>query len=83
MKTMNRKSTGLWIALLAACAAVPLVFDPESSYVVYFLFMAFTYVALSQAWNIVAGYTGQVSLGHITPSSVSVDTSLPSCGRGS
>jgi branched-chain amino acid transport system permease protein len=64
MKRMNRKSLGLWIVLLAACAAVPFVFDPENSYIVYFLFMAFTYVALSQAWNIVAGYTGQVSLGH-------------------
>jgi branched-chain amino acid transport system permease protein len=63
MTKVNKKQLGLWIALLAASAVVPLVFDPESSYVVYFLFMAFTYVTLSQAWNIVAGYTGQVSLG--------------------
>lgn len=52
-----------WIFIPVAFAAVPLVLDPDSSYVVYFLFMAFIYVGLTQAWNIVAGYTGQISLG--------------------
>jgi branched-chain amino acid transport system permease protein len=32
--------------------------------VVFLLFSAFIYVALTQAWNLVAGYTGQVSLGN-------------------
>lgn len=61
-----RKKTylGISIGFLAAFAAVPLVFDPETSYIVYFLFNALTYIALTQAWNLVAGYTGQVSLGH-------------------
>jgi branched-chain amino acid transport system permease protein len=57
------KNLGLAIIIVAAGAAVPLVFNPETSYVVYFLFMAFIYIALSQSWNLVAGYTGQVSLG--------------------
>lgn len=61
---MKNKKRFLGIALPAAGAAVPLVFDPETSYTVYFLFMAFLYVGLAQAWNLVAGYTGQVSLGH-------------------
>jgi branched-chain amino acid transport system permease protein len=50
--------------LLAAAAGLPLVLDTESSYAVYFLFLAFTYIALSQSWNLIAGYTGQISLGH-------------------
>jgi branched-chain amino acid transport system permease protein len=53
-----------WIFTLVALLIIPLVFDPESSYVVYFLYMTFIYVALTQSWNLVAGYTGQVSLGH-------------------
>ena len=61
---MKNKKALLWIPTLAASCAVPLVFDPEKSYVVYFLFLAFTYVALSQSWNLVAGYAGLVSLGH-------------------
>jgi branched-chain amino acid transport system permease protein len=60
----NIEHLGLAIIIVAACAVVPLVFNPETSYVVYFLFMAFLYVTLSQSWNLVAGYTGQVSLGH-------------------
>lgn len=54
----------LGIFIVAAFAVVPFIFDPESSYVVYFLYMTFIYVALTQSWNLVAGYTGQVSLGH-------------------
>jgi branched-chain amino acid transport system permease protein len=54
----------LWIFILTALAIVPLVFNPETSYVLYFLYMTFIYVALAQSWNLVAGYTGQVSLGH-------------------
>jgi branched-chain amino acid transport system permease protein len=60
----NKKQPGGLILSVAALAAVPLVFDPQSSYVVFFLFSAFIYVALTQAWNLVAGYTGQVSLGN-------------------
>jgi len=51
------------LTLLAFCV-VPFIFDTEKSYVIYFLFLAFIYIALSQAWNLIAGYTGQVSLGH-------------------
>lgn len=49
--------------LLLACCAVPFLLNPEESYLVYLLFQAFTFVALAQAWNLVAGYTGQMSLG--------------------
>ena len=60
----NKKKPGWWILGTAALAAVPMVFDPQTSYLVFFLFSAFIYVTLSQAWNLVAGYTGQVSLGN-------------------
>lgn len=37
--------------------------NSEESYLVYFLFLTFLYVALAQGWNVVAGYAGQPSLG--------------------
>jgi branched-chain amino acid transport system permease protein len=46
-----------------AFAALPLIVDAEQSSVVYFLFLAFCYIVVAQAWNLVAGYTGQISLG--------------------
>ncbi|MBW1913209.1 MAG: branched-chain amino acid ABC transporter permease, partial [Deltaproteobacteria bacterium] len=50
----DKKQIGIYIFIAAAFALLPLI---------YFLFMAFTFVALSQSWNLVAGYTGQISLG--------------------
>ena len=60
---ISRRQLGLIIAILIVLFLVPVVLDPQSSYVVFFLFLAFIYVALAQSWNLVAGYTGQVSLG--------------------
>jgi len=60
----DKKQIILPVLIVAAFTNVPLVLDPETSYFVYFLFMAFTYLALAQSWNLVAGYTGQISLGH-------------------
>lgn len=56
----------IWLLVLAVAllAMLPLVIDSEKSYFIYFLFLAFCYVVLAQSWNIIAGYTGQVSLGH-------------------
>jgi ABC-type branched-subunit amino acid transport system permease subunit len=50
------------LIVLALCV-VPIVFDPENSYIVYLLFLAFTYITMAQGWNLVAGYAGQMSLG--------------------
>ncbi len=63
MKLSKPALVVLAAAILAACCAVPFLFNPDTSYLVYFLFMSFLYVALAQAWNLVAGYTGQVTLG--------------------
>ena len=46
-----------------AFAVVPFIVDAEKSYLVYSLFLCFCYIIISQAWNLVAGYTGQISLG--------------------
>ena len=59
----DKKTIGVIIAMAVAGCLVPLVLDTESSYIVYYLFLAFMYLALAQGWNLVAGYTGQISLG--------------------
>jgi branched-chain amino acid transport system permease protein len=41
----------------------PFTVEVEFSYTISFLFHAFLYVTISQGWNLVAGYGGQVSLG--------------------
>lgn len=52
------------VALAAIGCIVPrLVPDAESSYLIYVLFQAFLFLTLAQGWNLVAGYTGQISLG--------------------
>lgn len=56
------KSVG-WLIFISLFSVMPLFFDLEGSYIIYFLYMTFIYVALTQAWNLVAGYTGQVTLG--------------------
>ena len=56
------------LAIIVAFAAVGcilprLVQDTESSYLIYVLFQIFLFITLAQGWNLVAGYTGQISLG--------------------
>lgn len=51
------------ILATAMFAGLPFIVDSESSYLVFFLFLAFINIALVQGWNLVAGYTGQISLG--------------------
>jgi len=60
-----RDMRSIIIALLVALflALVPLVSDSEKSYLIYFLFLTFCHIVLTQGWNLVAGYTGQISLG--------------------
>ncbi|HJX12064.1 MAG TPA: branched-chain amino acid ABC transporter permease [Dehalococcoidales bacterium] len=41
----------------------PFYVDVETSFWAYFLFLAFMYICVAQGWNLVAGYTGQISLG--------------------
>lgn len=50
-----------WLLFAALLLAAPAVL---SAYTVYLLFTVFLYVALAQSWNLAAGMTGLVSLGH-------------------
>jgi len=59
------KAWRMWIllGLLLFSVGFPLAVNVEESYAVTFLFQAFLFVTISQGWNLVAGYGGQVSLG--------------------
>ena len=60
---MNQKQKTSLFIFLAVLVCLPLVMNIEENYFIYYLFMTFTYVAMAQGFNIIAGYTGQVSLG--------------------
>jgi branched-chain amino acid transport system permease protein len=47
---------------LAVLAAVPLVTSRAD--IINLLFLVFLYVTLSQSWNVLGGFAGQVNLGH-------------------
>jgi branched-chain amino acid transport system permease protein len=51
------------LPLICFLLLFPFSVDSEESYLVYFLFLTFLYIALAQGWNVVAGYGGQASLG--------------------
>ncbi len=61
----SKHKTGYIVGLILLLFFIfyPLMIDSETSYMVYFLFMTFIYITLAQGWNLVGGYTGQVSLG--------------------
>jgi len=60
-----KDKTSIIVTLLVsiAFAIVPFVLDADRSYFVFFLFLSFCHIVISQGWNLVAGYTGQISLG--------------------
>jgi branched-chain amino acid transport system permease protein len=59
----DKKSIILTILVTIAFAIVPFFLDVTTSYFAYFLFLSFCYTVLTQGWNLVAGYTGQISMG--------------------
>jgi branched-chain amino acid transport system permease protein len=63
---MSRRRERAWaaglLAALAALALLPLARPRDD--VVNFVFVLLLSIALAQSWNIVAGYAGQVNLGH-------------------
>jgi branched-chain amino acid transport system permease protein len=54
----------LMVAVLIAIAVALLPFAVEDVYVQNILILTLMYTALSQSWNILSGYCGQISLGH-------------------
>jgi branched-chain amino acid transport system permease protein len=59
----DKKTIILTGLVIIAFAIVPFFLDVNTSYIGYFLFLSFCYTIIAQGWNLVAGYTGQVSLG--------------------
>jgi branched-chain amino acid transport system permease protein len=59
----NVRSLGIALLVTLLLVFVPFVSDSEKSYLVFFLFLTFCHIVLAQGWNLVAGYTGQISLG--------------------
>lgn len=62
-KNQNYIGWGVGIVIFIVLLFAPKVFDPDRSYIIYFLFLVFLYITMAQAWNLIAGYTGQMSLG--------------------
>ena len=51
------------VFIILALTVVPFIVNAERSYLIYSLFLCFCYIITTQAWNLIAGYTGQISLG--------------------
>jgi branched-chain amino acid transport system permease protein len=63
---MGRKgqaSAGIIIAILIVFGLFPFYVDVDTSYLGYYFFITCVYLTVAQGWNLVAGYTGQISLG--------------------
>jgi branched-chain amino acid transport system permease protein len=64
-----RLATTVWGAAAAAAVVAGLLLLPYLDvplYYIRFLSSIFLYITLAQSWNIIGGYTGYVSFGHVT-----------------
>ena len=60
-----QRKDGAWLVLIALLAVLP--FMPalgENSFRMHILILIMLFASMSQAWNIIGGYCGQVSFGH-------------------
>jgi len=51
------------VVVLLIFALLPFVLDVDTSYIGYYIFITCVYLIMAQGWNLIAGYTGQISLG--------------------
>jgi ABC-type branched-subunit amino acid transport system permease subunit len=58
----NRVSLIIVALALAIFGTMPFMIGVDSFFI-YYLFMVFIYIVISQGWNLIGGYTGQISLG--------------------
>jgi branched-chain amino acid transport system permease protein len=58
----DKRSIILTVLVTVAFGIVPFFLDVDTSYLGFFLFLSFCYIIIAQGWNLVAGYTGQISL---------------------
>jgi branched-chain amino acid transport system permease protein len=56
-------STIATFVVLMFFGLMPFYVDVDKSYVGYYIFITCVYLIVAQGWNLVAGYTGQMSLG--------------------
>lgn len=63
-KGILKKTTLLGLVIAFLLVIFPLFTDVERSYLAFFLYNIFIYIALTASWNIVSGFAGQFSLGH-------------------
>ena len=63
MSTKGIVSTIAIIVILVFFATLPFFLDVDVSYLGYYIFITCVYLTVAQGWNLVAGYTGQISLG--------------------
>src|SRR5919206_1430172 len=67
LRPLALRARPLWlIAALVVVGLVVLPFLDVPVYYLRFLGSIFLYVTLAQSWNIIGGYTGYVSFGHVT-----------------
>jgi branched-chain amino acid transport system permease protein len=59
----DKKGILLTVLVVMSLTGVPVVLDADQSYFVFFLFLSFCHIVITQGWNFVGGYTGQISLG--------------------
>ena len=63
-KTLNGKDAA-WLGFLALLALLPLIPGvAANSFRMHVLILILLFASMSQAWNIIGGYCGQVSFGH-------------------
>jgi branched-chain amino acid transport system permease protein len=63
LKKDKRNISYAIIALIIIVLATVPFYSDVDSFFAYYLFLCFLYIILAQGWNLVAGYTGQISLG--------------------
>lgn len=59
----DKKYLATAAAIITFLALVPLLPGAADTYVFFLLFLFFVHAIIAQSWNLVAGYTGQISLG--------------------
>lgn len=59
---IRTRSTSAAAAVVLALAAVPFIPGAVDDYLFFYLFLVFVHITLAQSWNLVSGYTGQISL---------------------
>jgi branched-chain amino acid transport system permease protein len=67
MNSPNQNSSGRAIAIFAVITVILMLFPVVKPpvYFISFLFSVFMYVCLATSWNLVGGYAGYLSFGHV------------------